>query len=135
MGSGEIKKEAGPGSPSMTVKNLTPLTPFTPLKWKSNLREQEEEEKALECARLGSAISACTINEEHPEAKPAAEVGTEERPAEGQQQGSGPVAEHDRTNPVDKLSTEVQPGNIGEDVSLESLEGRDRYNASIIAFL
>jgi hypothetical protein len=126
MGSGEIKKEAGPGSPSMTVKNLTPLTPFTPLKWKSNLREQEEEEKALECARLGSAISACTINEEHPEAKPAAEVG---------QQGSGPVAEHDRTNPVDKLSTEVQPGNIGEDVSLESLEGRDRYNASIIAFL
>ena len=134
MVSGEIKIEAGPGSPSMTVKNVTPLTPLTPLKWKSNPREQEEEEKASERSRLGSAIPAGPICEGFPDGKPAAEGGKEDRSADGQQHGST-VAEHGRTNPADVISTEVRPGNIGEDVNLESLEGPDRYYASIMAFL
>lgn len=126
MGSGEIKKEPGPGSPSTTVKNVTPLTPLTPLKWKSNLREQEEEEKATERSRLGSAIPVGTTYEEYSEGKPVAEDEKEERPADGQRHGS-PVAEHDDVNAADELSTKVRLGNIGEDVSLESLEGPDRY--------
>ncbi|KAG0589414.1 hypothetical protein KC19_1G019400 [Ceratodon purpureus] len=129
MVSGEIKIEAGPGSPSMTVKNVTPLTPLTPLKWKSNPREQEEEEKASERSRLGSAIPAGPICEGFPDGKPAAEGGKEDRSADGQQHGST-VAEHGRTNPADVISTEVRPGNIGEDVNLESLEGPDRKTTS-----
>ena len=133
MGSGEIKKETGAGSPSMTAKNVTPLTPLTPLKWKSNVREQEEEEKAMERSRLRSTIPVGTIHEKYPEGNPAPDYGKEERPAEGRQTIVG-VA-NDRTNTAEEHFSKTQPGNIDKFVSLESLEGPDRYYASIVAFL
>ncbi|KAG0578148.1 hypothetical protein KC19_4G001600 [Ceratodon purpureus] len=129
--SGEIEKESGAGSPCMTPRNITPLTPLTPLRWKSNPREQEEE-KAMERSRLGSAVSNGMPHEEYLGGKLVANNEKEERLAEGQQEGA-PAAEFaalDRTKSVDELSTKAQAGNIDEIVSHEFPEGPDRKPTS-----
>jgi len=125
--SGEIEKELGAGSSSMTPRNITPLTPLTSLRWKSNPREQEEEEKAMEQSRFGMPR-----DEENPRAKLAAGNGKEDRAAEGQQQVAE-VAAHDPTNSVDELSTKGQAGNVDDTVSLEPTEVLGRYYGSIVA--
>jgi len=125
--SGEIEKELGAGSPSMTPRNITPLTPLTSLRWKSTPREQEEEEKAMERSRFGMPR-----DEENPRGKlAAAGNGKEDRAAEGQQQVAEAAA-RDPTNSVDELSTKAQAGNVDDIVSLEPTEGLSRYYGSII---
>jgi len=125
--SGETEKEVGAVNPAMTIKNITPLTPLTPLKWKSNSREQEGEEKVMERSRMGSAVAVSTIYEECPEGKSVGENGKEE--------GAAVADANDATSPVDELSTSIQAGMTDEDVRLESLEGLDRYYASIMALV
>lgn len=65
----EAEKESALGSPSMTPRNVTPLIPLTPLRWKSNPSEQEEQQKAavtVERSRLGLvATNAAVPSEEH----------------------------------------------------------------------
>lgn len=65
----ETEKEGVPGSPSMTPRNVTPLVPLTPLRWKSNPSEQDELQSAaatVERSRLGLSASNVTVSsEEH----------------------------------------------------------------------
>lgn len=109
----------------MTTRNIAPLTPVTPLRWKSSPREQEEEEKAMERSRFGMPRD----EEEGPRGKAAGRGNEEEdrRAAEGQQhQVDGAIA-HDRTKSVDELSTKAQAGNMDDMARLEPTEGLDRY--------
>jgi len=77
----------------MVPRNVTPLTPLTPLRWKSNPRDEEEEEpeeetklvqepKAVEQrSRLGLTV---TNAEEH---LPAADVSEDEQDVGTDSQG------------------------------------------------
>lgn len=124
--SGEVEKELGAGSPSMTSRNISPLTPITPLRWKSSPREQEEEEKAMERSRFGMPRD----EEDEPRGK-AAGGGNEEEDRQGQQhQVDGAIA-LDRTKSVDELSTTAQAGNMDDMAKLEPTEGLDRKPSSV----
>lgn len=133
----ETEKESGTGSPSVTPRNITPLTPLTPLRWKSNPREQEEEEKAVERSRLGSMGSVVMPHDGYLGVQPAVSNGKEERAPEKQPQGVSVhgAAAFDCTKSVDELSLKAQAGNVDRSSSPESPEGPDRYLGRIIVLL
>lgn len=128
----ETEKESGTGSPSVTPRNITPLTPLTPLRWKSNPREQEEEEKAVERSRLGSMGSVVMPHDGYLGVQPAVSNGKEERAPEKQPQGVSVhgAAAFDCTKSVDELSLKAQAGNVDRSSSPESPEGPDRKLSS-----
>jgi hypothetical protein len=102
--SGEIERESV-GSPSMTPRNVTPLTPLTPLKWKSNAREQEEEQKAFERSRLGSGAMSSKPISELSEGEIVLKNGSDGHIAElEQEERINDTSVHDRTKSIDEIS-------------------------------
>lgn len=103
--SGEIERESV-GSPSMTPRNVTPLTPLTPLKWKSNPREQEEEERAFERSRLGLGAMSSKLTSELSEGEIAMKSGSEVGHIIEleQEERINDTTAHDRTKSIDEIS-------------------------------
>lgn len=56
-GSEQYERETALGSPSMTPRNVTPLVPLTPLRWKSSPEEQSEKAGPVDRSRLGLRVT------------------------------------------------------------------------------
>lgn len=89
----------------MTPRNVTPLTPLTPLKWKSNACEHEEEEKSLEPSTPGPDARTDVLADER-----AMEKGEESQTVDL----NNGLNMHDRTKSMDnfvkaQVETEQNP--------------------------
>lgn len=115
--SGEMEKEGGhaAGTPSMTSRNLSPLTSLTPLKWKSSNHEQDKQQETNpEPPRSGTSKHTHSLDD-HGVYSAAAVISCEEDGevvAKHQQhmedRSSELVLADDQTQPIDKILQKQQ---------------------------